>query len=86
MLSAGEGLELLHILGELGAADRFGRTGEVPASIADGEADGLRADVEAGELPAWNGGRELARVGRDQRRHAATLRSASPRIAPQKSA
>ena len=40
------------ILRELGPADRFGRPGEVPAGIADRDADGLGSDVEPDELAA----------------------------------
>ena len=59
-------------------------SGEMPAGIADRETDRLGADIEAGELAAAR-----QRVGKfadaigDQCCQAASLRSASRRIAPQ---
>ena len=84
MLMLDERRSACEILGELGAADRFGRPGKMPAGIAHREADGLGADVEPGELAALGERvRESAGRGRDQRCQAASLRSASRRIAPQ---
>ena len=61
MLAGDEGPQRLEILGELGAADGLGRAGEVPAGIADREADGLGADVEPGKLAGvGQSGREFA--------------------------
>ena len=42
----------VEILRELGPADRLDRTGEMPAGIADREANRLRSHVQAGEFPA----------------------------------
>ena len=79
-----EGGERGQILGELGAADGLGGAGEAPARIADREADGLGADIEPGERAAMRkSGSEFRRGRRDQRRQAASLRSASRRTAPQ---
>ena len=50
MLALDESLERFQVLGELGPADGLGRAGEVPAGVADREADGLGADIEPGEL------------------------------------
>ena len=79
--------EAREVLGELGAANGLERSGEMPSGIADRDADGLCADIEAASLPPLGNatGKALS-FGSDQRCHAASLLSASRRIAPQKSA
>ena len=62
---------------ELRSADGLGGPGKAPPRIADRKADGLRAHVEAGKLAVRHRGRELGRAAGDQRRQAASLRSAS---------
>jgi hypothetical protein len=82
MLPRREILEASQVVGEFAAAYGFGRTGEVPAGVADCEPDGLGADVEPGKLaPAL---RKLgSEFGGGQRCHEASLRAASCRMAPQ---
>jgi hypothetical protein len=40
------------VLGELGPADGLGRAGEMPAGVADGDSDGLGADIQPDQLAA----------------------------------
>ena len=87
MFAGDEGAEPFEVLREFSPADRLGGSGEMPAGIADGDANRLGADVEAGKLAALANGRgELTGLGGDQRRHAASLLAASRRTAPQNSA
>src|SRR4051794_30624207 len=84
VLALDESAQRFEILGELDPPDGFGGTREMPPGVADGEADGLGADVQSDKLARTRKrGRELARVGGDQRCHAASLLVASRRTAPQ---
>src|SRR5947207_7964 len=50
VLAPDECAEPFKVPGELRPADGLGGTGEVPAGIANGETDGLGADVEPGQF------------------------------------
>ena len=87
MLAGNEIAQNLEIHGELGAAHGLARPGEVPAGIANREANGLGANVKPCKLAAiGQSGGEIGDAGRDQGFHAASLRSASVRTAPQNKA
>ena len=67
MLAGRECLQSFQVLCELGPTDGLRRSGEVPAGIADREADRLGSDVEPGELAAFGKrGGEFGGIGGDQ--------------------
>src|SRR6185312_15867348 len=78
--------EAFDILREFRPSDRFRRPSEMPPCVADRDPDRLRPHVQPQKLAAIRkSGCELRGRSSDQR-HAASLRSASRRIALQKSA